>query len=288
MNFFEYIDILDTPYQIYRENIQNSSFLVNSHWHYYVEMLYIIKGEIFIHINQQHYCLGPGNFVFIPARTLHRITAGNTLPCEYIVMKFDLNTIKISRAYLPRIREMIFFISDRQNYVVSSEEMKQTTILENIDRVETESLAQRFGCELNIYSGLTSIILELVRLLEPALATDSVKPAATDTDFFSNILEYIDAHFNESLCVQELAKKSGISYSKFAQKFKQNFGRTCKEYIEYIQVTKAEEMLLYSDLDLSYIAQETGFSDLSHMIRTYKKFKQETPKQARLKNSVRS
>ena len=60
---------------------------------------------------------------------------------------------------------------------------------------------------------------------------------------------------------------------------------SCKEYIEYIRVTKAEDLLLFSDYDLTYISQETGFSDCSHMIKTFRKYKNITPKQYRLQNT---
>ena len=58
-----------------------------------------------------------------------------------------------------------------------------------------------------------------------------------------------------------------------------------QEYIEYIRVTKAEDLLLFSDYDLTYISQETGFSDCSHMIKTFRKYKNITPKQYRLQNT---
>lgn len=105
--------------------------------------------------------------------------------------------------------------------------------------------------------------------------------------FFSHILEYIDTHSHEPLQVQELAVKSNMSYSNFARLFKGQYGRSCKSYIEYVRICKAEELVLHSNLDLSYIAQETGFADCSHLIRTYKKLKGTTPKQARL-NTAKS
>ena len=36
----------------------------------------------------------------------------------------------------------------------------------------------------------------------------------------------------------------------FAKNFKQYYGRSCKEYIEFIRICKAEDMLLFTDFDL--------------------------------------
>lgn len=47
----------------------------------------------------------------------------------------------------------------------------------------------------------------------------------------------------------------------------------CKEYIERMKLFKAEEYLLFTDFDLFTISKKTGFSDQSHFIRCFKKFR---------------
>ena len=97
-----------------------------------------------------------------------------------------------------------------------------------------------------------------------------------------NVLEYIDEHSADPLEVSALAKMCNMSYSNFARLFRENYGRSCKEYIQYIRVNKAQDLLLNSNFDLDYIAQETGFYDCSHFIRQYRKWRGITPKQERL------
>lgn len=106
-------------------------------------------------------------------------------------------------------------------------------------------------------------------------------PGAEHTMSFYHILEYIDSHSSEPLEVQELARLCHMSYSHFAKLFRENCGRSCKEYIKYIRLNKAQDLLVNSDLDIDYIAQETGFYDSSHFIRQYKSWRGITPKQER-------
>jgi YesN/AraC family two-component response regulator len=61
------------------------------------------------------------------------------------------------------------------------------------------------------------------------------------------------------------------------------YGVSCKEYIECFRIFKVEDFLLFTDFDLTYISQETGYSDCSHMIKQFKKYRGITPKQFRLK-----
>ena len=96
-----------------------------------------------------------------------------------------------------------------------------------------------------------------------------------------SITEYIDDHISEGVTVEEIARECRMSYSYFAKKFLQVYGKTCKEYIEEIRLYKVEELLLYTDFELTYISNETGYSDCSHMIKSFKKYKGVTPKRFR-------
>lgn len=71
----------------------------------------------------------------------------------------------------------------------------------------------------------------------------------------------------------------GMSYSYFAKLFRETYNQSCKEYIEFTRINKAADLLLFTNQDLTYISQETGFADCSHLIRTFKKWKGMTPKQ---------
>lgn len=105
---------------------------------------------------------------------------------------------------------------------------------------------------------------------------------SNQNDAFYHILEYIDTHSGEPLEIQELADMCHMSYSHFARLFRESYGRSCREYITYIRLNKAQDYLLHTDYDLNEIALETGFFDASHFIRTYKKWRGITPKQERV------
>ena len=64
-----------------------------------------------------------------------------------------------------------------------------------------------------------------------------------------------------------------MSYSNFARSFRQLYNQSCKEYIEFIRLNRVADLLIFTDLDLNYISQETGFSDCSHLIRSFKQWK---------------
>ncbi|MCM1496623.1 MAG: AraC family transcriptional regulator [Bacteroides sp.] len=283
MEIFEYIDVMNTPYQIYMEEVRDEAFMVKGHWHYFIEILYVTRGSIQVDCGKYRYHLAEGSVIVLPPKLLHRIQADGIFPSNYAVIKFDLNTIKIPGVYLPKIRRMLSDIHEK-NPLIYLREQEENPFHVYIQNCLEEMEGRQFGYELNIYSNLSVMLIQMVRSREAGgtVLTEEKKEEGGSV-FFANILEYIDIHSFEIIRVQDLAEKSGMSYSNFAKLFKKQYGRSCKEYIEYIRIAKAEELVLYSDFDISYIAQEVGFADTSHFIRIYKKFKEETPKQARLK-----
>ncbi len=283
MELFEYIDVMNTPYQIYMEDVQNLTFYVRGHWHYFMEILYVTEGSIHVDCGKYRYTLTPGMIIVLPPKMLHRIRVHGMLPIRYAVVKFDLNVIRIPGVYMPTIRKTLAMVQERDPMIFDKEQQENYGLGALILDCLKEQEGKQFGYELNIYSNLATMLIRMIRNWIPERKElQRADKAETGEQFFDHILEYIDAHSGEVLRVQKLAELSGMSYSNFAKMFKLQYGRSCKEYIEYIRISKAEELVLYSDYEISYIAQETGFADASHFIRIYKKFKEETPKQARL------
>lgn len=156
-------------------------------------------------------------------------------------------------------------------------------ILNIINDIVTEYQSKDTMHMLAVQSGIHSLLILIARKTGKTTTVQREKHNDTNLSFY-HILEYIDTHSNEHLEVKKLADKCHMSYSNFARLFHENYGRSCKEYILYIRLNKAQDLLLNSDFDLNYIAQETGFFDCSHFIRTYKKWRGITPKQERMKN----
>ena len=54
------------------------------------------------------------------------------------------------------------------------------------------------------------------------------------------------------------------------------------DYINYIRISEAQKLLITTDLDMSEIAEHTGFSTSSYFIEQFRKRKGISPKQFRL------
>ncbi|MGN1417532.1 MAG: helix-turn-helix domain-containing protein [Oscillospiraceae bacterium] len=288
---FEYGDILNHPYWAYYCRSDREPFPIRPHWHYYAEILYVLEGSAAIIIDGREYIAHENDLVLFHPEAVHSLDnadpSGALLKCS--VVQFDISRLVISNSYSPKLRT-IFRAARNDERCVSvfpADTYEHERIRGILYRLIWEMEHMGYGYDLMMHSHLCILMLDILRYWQKAgFSTDSITEADTeDEQTIRSVTEYIDAHSSESLTVARLAELCGMSYSNFAKQFKILYGQSCHEYIEHIRVCKAEDLLLFTNHDLNYISQETGFSDCSHMIKTFRRLNGITPKQFRMKHS---
>lgn len=95
------------------------------------------------------------------------------------------------------------------------------------------------------------------------------------------VSEYVEAHLHRNVDLQTLAATAELSIYHFARAFKQSTGMTPHFYLLQKRIERAREMLIHSDLSLSEIAIDTGFTDHSHFARHFRRLTGMTPSEVR-------
>lgn len=83
------------------------------------------------------------------------------------------------------------------------------------------------------------------------------------------IEEYVDAHLDSPLEIEELAAVVGMSSSNFARAFRNSVGLTPHKYVIRHRVMGARELLTTTHIPLTEIALMLGFFDQSHLSRRF-------------------
>lgn len=81
--------------------------------------------------------------------------------------------------------------------------------------------------------------------------------------------EIVHAHLYQQITLKDLAFLSGHSVSTFQRKFKTAFGTSPKQYILAKRLEKAANLLTNSNLQVSEIAFDCGFEDVSHFSKSF-------------------
>lgn len=87
----------------------------------------------------------------------------------------------------------------------------------------------------------------------------------------TNVKDIIELHLYSNLAIEELAKLSQTSVSTFKRVFKKEFNVTPLNYITTKRIKKAENLLKITEVSISEIAYEVGYSDPQYFTRIFKK-----------------
>jgi AraC-like DNA-binding protein len=112
--------------------------------------------------------------------------------------------------------------------------------------------------------------------VEPPTNRGGLAPARAN-----RICEYIDSHLQENIALEVLAEIAQLSVHHFARAFRQSLGIPPHNYIVQRRVEHAQQLLRNTDLPLSEIAIEVGFTDQSHLARHFRTFIGVSPSLAR-------
>lgn len=90
-------------------------------------------------------------------------------------------------------------------------------------------------------------------------------------NFSRNLEDYLREHLADELTAEQIASDFHISRSKLYSSCEKYLGMGIAQYIRKLRMERAKELLKQTDLTVSQIAAQTGFSDYNYFCRTFKK-----------------
>lgn len=271
----------------YVMSLENHTLPQKMHSHYYCELLYVMKGTASVTLESKKHILTKGSVILVHSSVRHSVTSG--LGTRVASVCFDPGALVPQGAAF----EDLPFVMEGASASLCAQvlfppgSLSETVMEFCFSQCVNEAKRQQHGYDIAINAACGRIVLEIIRRWdETGFSAASRRSHKRELDI-NSVTAYISDHCEEPIKVEELAAKCGMSYSYFARCFRERYGSSCKEYIEKLRVEKAEKLLLFTGYDLSFISQELGFSDCSHLIKVFKKHKGVTPRQFRLQTSTK-
>lgn len=102
------------------------------------------------------------------------------------------------------------------------------------------------------------------------------------------LLDFIEAHLDQPLSLQRLARVSDTSASHLKTLFKRSMGVSVHAYVVQRRAARARQLLLKGELPSSQVALESGFAHQSHMARCLRRLLGVTPSELRARGVTSS
>jgi AraC-like DNA-binding protein len=123
---------------------------------------------------------------------------------------------------------------------------------------------------------------------EIELATGSRKIRALQKWRLKRVIDYVDNHLADKICLPDLATVAGLSRMHFASQFRAATGLRPHEFLLRRRIRRAEELLQNSTIAIVEIALNVGFQTQAHFTTVFKRFVGHTPRQWRAANQLPS
>ena len=124
---------------------------------------------------------------------------------------------------------------------------------------------------------LADVMLEQVYRVLTTPETGGLSPRHIHFSRLQKVLPYIRRHLADDLSVQSLSDLVGLSSTHFRRLFHETLGVPVHRYIQAARLEQARLLLGTTNIPISKIAEESGFSSQSHMTACFRAAHAATP-----------
>ena len=238
---------------------------VRSHSHPFCHMLYAVKGEAQFLCGNEKFSLREGQTVLVPRDVKHAYHNTTDAIFEYLELKFvPAHNFEEALSLTSPLLCKKKLAGDLFCQIVND--------YEDAGHASEEAAAAYLNALLYI-------------LTEDERKQHSSSSRYIDITGFSalsvRIINYLEEHFAENFSLDSLAEDLDYNKTYLCKAFRDDTGSTILDTLNLIRIKRAAELLTYSDLGLSRVAEDCGFATVSHFTRVFRKYVGITPGQCR-------
>lgn len=238
-----------------------------------IEIHCLIKGKRNCYVNDETYTV-TGNELFLTF-PYEAHSTGNYYQHPISFYAFQMNMknkdamLGLNKEYSRAVHQILSELKSRHLKMGPGEIELLKNAFENINDGNKEAL----------YLGVQYLSCFLFKI--PELVPITKRSQKKLDHHLKRVLEYIEEHYTEEIHLKELAVMAGYSLSRFKIKFKEEVGITPAIYITFRKLDLAENLLRNTNMSVTQIALDAGFSSSNYFCTVLKKFTNKTPTEIR-------
>jgi len=231
------------------------------HTHNFYEFFIIFGGAVLHQVNGQKQWLKEGSLVWIRPNDAHYYERLHT-DCQVLNVAFPCEVFEALALYANTPEELRQFHSAALPPVTHLHELDRQHLKLRFERLLLSSEAMGGGLLLQF----KLILLELwTKHTQHRQLEESSLPL-----WLASLDEKLRDKQNFSAGLDRLFELSGRNREYVARSFRKHFGQTPTQWLNRIKLDYASKLLQYTDEEISDIALDCGFDNLSHFYHLFK------------------
>lgn len=254
------------------------------HWHPEIELTFVTEGEISYQVNDRIYHLHAGQGLFCNSNALHTGHMMEQKNCYYISITFHPRMIYgyegsvLHQNYVKPLVSAGSFGS----FCFQPEISWQRDVINCMKEIYHLYFQREDMFEFQIQQKLSFIWMTLLQNTGAEYLDIAKKDGRNrDVERLRVILAYIHEHYMEKITLEEIADQVSLCKGECCRFFKKHMNQSLFDYILYYRVEKSLVLLTQSELSVTEIAEQTGFSSSSYYARIFKEQMSCSPTQYR-------
>ena len=280
------------------EAVRHHRFIMRSrHVHETIELHFILEGQRLMFVDRETYRLSPHSAIVVNHNLIHKPSTAPGFPPDH--HNFILQLDRSHFDQILRVAGLRGFddFGERFNGVATFNDSEWRLILAVIAEFKAMCTEDKNGGTVSMEDAHAFLYLQALelasifakarrRLLHAELeANQKVVPeTVVKTGVHQKVHEvalYLQTHIHESVSLEELAQRFFMSRSYLTRSFRNVTGFSVVEYMTYIRIQKAQQLLRESDRSITEIADLCGFGNITYFEKVFKTTTGHTPVQYR-------
>jgi AraC-like DNA-binding protein len=243
-------------------------------WHYHpeYELVYIPRGGGRRHIGQHLARFEGGELVFIGPNLPHlSFSYGRQDSFEQIVLQMRgdfLGDAFLNKPELATVQRLFA----RSHQGISFGPATRAAVGPLLRQMPDQPAFERLLTLLQLLQQLA----EAPDALDLHAALGNSVLQRKEQERLSRVYQYVQQHYTRPIAVQELAELAHLTVPAFCRYFKKMTGLTLTDFLQEYRVSQAC-LLLLEDIPITEVSFASGFSNLSHFNKTFRKLTGQTP-----------
>ena len=273
----------DDPFSTYHIENAGRSFQIPVHWHDEFEIIYVRSGFLAVSISGESYIGKTGDAFVVSPGNLH-LMGSQTGTVDYYTFLFPLKYISF------RTDDML---DEKLLEPLNSGHLMICPIVKDTAKELCEQLieiyeAKKDESESKITTQVRTKIILLQFILEMwkkgfVIENDTSGRNTVEKEMVS----YIQQNFTGKISLREFGEQFHLSEKYISRYFKEHFHITLSQYVTYLRLEHAKQLLQDTDIPVTDVAMQSGYQNVSYFIRSFQKAYAVSPLKYRKNNYSR-